>query len=467
MATPRPRAGSIDRPRLASGERSAGARTAASVLLLLLWLACVSGPVAQTLTMSRRVAVEGVKTPIAQAVVDAWNVAFYLPAVIAGIVLIFRFVFVRNDLAPLVVLVLPWIWIVVNEYTRGGRISPQILLPIGVAVTFWAIQVRVVDLKLYALLTAVLAAVSMVLTWSAPTLMYMPQGFDAASDKSLTGLPLLAGFFSHPNSNGLFLLLALPLTHLFSRWYLRLTTAAVILTAIVWSSSRTALFGAAVWLVVMLLAVLLRTSLRRALSVVLVGLVAAIIVVPLITTDPEAYTARGAIWQFNLAQLHGTTQWLVGLGHTWYTDNYDMLRDALSTAAGHGHNVFVTYAVTGGLILVALIVVVLLNAARIAARLPRREHVAAMAFLCVLAAASITESAWRTEAPDTLFASMIVPLFVIATQSRLLASPPRGPLGEAPGEPLTRRALAGRALKSAGATAAGGEGSSIRAGGPR
>lgn len=418
-------------------------------LLLLLWLACVSSPVAQTLTTSRRVAVEGVKTPVAQAVVDAWNTAFYLPAAVTALVLIFRVVFVRNDVAPLLVVITPWLWIILDEFTRGGRVTPQMILPIGVALTFWALGTRVSDLKVYALLAAILAAVSMALTWTAPVLMYMPQSFDAASDKSITGLPLLAGFFSHPNSNGLFLVLALPLTHLFSRWYLRWATAGVILAAIVWSSSRTALFGAAVWLVVILLTLLVRAHLGRVLGVLLVVLLAAVVVIPLTTTDPEAYTARGAIWQFNLAQLHGATQWLVGLGHTWYTDNYEMLSSALSTAAGHGHNVFVTSTVTGGLILVSLIFVVVLSTARIAARLPRREHVAAMSFLCVLASASITESAWRTEAPDTLFASMLVPLFVIATQSRVLTSPSTSLSGEVAGEPLTRRALSGRALRSA------------------
>ncbi|WP_285138393.1 hypothetical protein [Microbacterium sp. lyk4-40-TSB-66] len=441
VALPRARVRGSVLPRSATDARSAGARAATYGLLMLLWLACVSAPVAQTLTTSRRVAVEGVKTPVAQAVVDAWNLAFYLPAAIAVLVLIFRVVFVRNDIAPLLVLITPWLWIILDEYMRGARVTPQIVLPIGVALMFWAIGTRVGDLKVYALLAAVLAGVSMALTQGAPALMYMPQSFDAASDKSLTGLPLLAGFFSHPNSNGLFLVLALPLTHLFSRWYLRWATAGVILTGIVWSSSRTALFGAAVWLVVMLLSLLLRVSLRRVLVVLLVGLIAAVVVVPLATTDPQAYTARGAIWQFNLAQLNGTTQWLFGLGHTWYTDNYEMLRSALSTAAGHGHNVFVTYTVTGGLVLVALIVVVLLNAARIAGTLPTRESVAAMAFLCVLAAASITESAWRTEAPDTLFASMIVPLFVIATQSRVVNGPFEALPGEAAGEPLTRRAL--------------------------
>ncbi|MCJ1706108.1 O-antigen ligase [Microbacterium sp. VKM Ac-2923] len=454
VAGARARVRTSDLPRLEAGARSPGARAASYGLLLVFWLACVSGPVAQTLTMSRRVAVEGVKTTLAQAVVDAWNVAFYLPAVVAILVIVFRFAFVRNDVAPVLVLITPWLWIILNEFARGGRVSPQMILPIGVAVTFWALQTRVDDLKLYALLTAALAAASMALTVTAPTLMYMPQSFDAASDKSLTGLPLLAGFFSHPNSNGLFLLLALPLAHLFSHWYLRWATAGVILAAIVWSSSRTALFGAAVWLVVMLLNLLLRASLRRVLGVLLIGLVAAIAVIPLTTTDPEAYTDRGAIWQFVLSQLHGT-EWIVGLGHTWFTDHYDLLSSALSTAAGHGHNVFANYVVTGGLILVMLIALVLLNAARIAAYLPHRQHVAALAFLCVLAAASITETAWRTDAPDTLFASMIVPLFVIATQSRVVTPALTGRRGEATGEVSARRTRSrprsgrGRQLRSA------------------
>lgn len=431
-----------DLPTATVDGRSPAARALTYGLLLVLWAACLASPVAQTLTTSRRVAVEGVQTPVAQAVSDALNIAFYIPAVVAVLVLVFRVVSVRNDVVPLVVVILPWLWIIVDQYARGAKASWVVVLPMGVALTFWAINARVSDLKLYALLAAAITGTTMALTTVAPTLMYMPQTFDAASDKTLTGLPLLAGFFSHPNINGLFLVLALPLTHLFARWYLRWLTAGVLLTAIVWSSSRTALFAAAVWLVVMLLDLVLRASLRRVLQVFFVALVVAVVVVPLTTTDPEAYTERGAIWQFNLAQLHGM-QWLVGLGHTWYVDNYPLLRDALSTAAGHGHNVFVTSVVTGGLVLAALIGVVLLHTGRIASGLPRRESVAAMAFLCVLAAASITESVWRTEAPDTLFASMLVPLFVIATQSRVIPTDGKRFTGEAAGEMATPQTAPG------------------------
>lgn len=430
-------------PDPAIGVRSPGARAMTYGLLSILWVACLAVPIAQTLTMSRRVAVEGVQTAITKEVSDAWSVAFYLPAVLAVLILAFGFVTTRNDLAPLVVLVLPWIWIVVDQYLRGAKVPVEILLPIGIAVAFWVVQPRVADLKIYALLGAALAAVTMALTSVAPTLMYMPQSFDSASDKTLTGLPLLAGAFSHPNLNGLFLILALPLTHLFERWYLRWTTAAVLIAGIVWSSSRTAFFGIAVWLVVILLSLVLRSSRRRVLGILLLVLLAAVVIVPLATKDPAAFTERGAIWLFNLGQLHGS-QWIWGLGHSWYLDNYWMLKDALSSSAGHGHNIFVTYVVTGGVVLFALIALVLLRAGRSAADLPRREQVGAYAFLCVLAFVSISETAWRVEAPDPLFASMVVPLFVIATQSRRVSAAAPRASGDMTGEPLTRRVRSGR-----------------------
>lgn len=420
--------------------RSPGARFAAYVTLLILWGVSVSGPVAQTLTMDRTKAVEGVKFTIAQAVVDAWWVAFLVPAGIVLFLLVFRVMFVRKDVTPLVVVLLPSLWIVFDEFSHGRPVSEKVLLPIGIAIALWALQVRVGDLRLYALLTTAMAAVSMVLTSVAPRLVYMPESFDLATDKALLDLPLLAGFFSHPNGNGLFLAFALPFTYLFSRWYLRWSTTAVLVAAIVWSASRTALIGVVVWFVIVLLTMLLRRSLHAVIGVVLFGLCAAVVIVPLTTTDPTAYTLRGAIWQFTLSQLSGT-HWLDGLGHTWFTDNYDVLKDALTTAAGHGHNVFVTYTVTGGLILVAAFGFVVYRCTRIARRLPSRESIAALGFLCVLAGLSITESAWRVEAPDDLFAAMIVPLYVIATQSRVLA-PLHGPrAGERSGDSLPVLAL--------------------------
>jgi len=409
---------------LSAPARSTAARVVAFGVLLMLWAASIGGTIAQTLTMSRAQAAEGLTSVYTQAVVDAGHIALLLPAAAAVFVLIFRVVFVQSDVSPLVLVVLPWVWIVFNEFARGGDVTEQMLLPIGVAVTLWAIQPRVSDLRAYALAAAGLAVVSMVLTSSAPALMYMPQTFDANSEKSLTGLPLLAGFFGHPNGYGMFLVLALPLTHLFSRWYLRWTTAAVLLAAILWSASRTALFGVAVWAVVLLVSMLLgragNRTVGRVFGALLLVLVVAVVALPLITTDPEAFTKRGAIWRFALSQLSGD-QWLVGLGHSWYVDHYDLLKAALSSAASHGHNVFVTYVVTGGIVLVALLAVVLAAAARAAGHLPRRDQVAAGTFLCVLTAVSITETAWRVEAPDTLFAAMVVPLFVIALQARDLS----------------------------------------------
>ena len=381
-----------------------------------------------------------VKYTIAQAVVDAWWVAVLVPAGITLFLLVFRVMFVRKDVLPLVVALLPSLWIAFDEFMHARDVSEKVLLPIGIAIAIWALQVRVGDLRLYALLATGLAAVSMALTTVAPRLMYMPTSFDLGTDKAILDLPMLAGFFSHPNGNGLFLALALPLTHLFSRWYLRWSTAAVLVTAILWSASRTAMMGVIVWFVIALLSVLLRRSLRAVIGVLLFGLSAAVVIVPLTTTDPTAYTLRGAIWQFTLSQLSGT-DWLDGLGHSWFTDSYDILKDALTTAAGHGHNVFVTSVMTSGLILVTLIGFVVYRCARIAGGLPTRESVAALGFLCVLAGLSITESAWRVEAPDDLFAAMLVPLFVIATQSPDLPALNAHRTGEGSGESLPALAL--------------------------
>lgn len=398
--------------------RSPGARAVSYALLLLLWIVSIGGSIALTLTMTRKQAAEGVQTVYTQAVVDAGHIAFLVPAVIAVLVILFRVIHVRDDVVPLLLTVAPSLWIAFSQFARGDAVTEQVLLPIGVAVTLWAVRTRVGDLRLYALAATVFAAVSMALTTTAPALMYMPQSFDQATDKTVTGLPLLAGFFSHPNGAGLFFVLALPLTSLIERWYLRWTCAAILLTAIVWTSSRTALFGAGVWLVAMSLRVLMRRALHRVLVALLLGLAVALVALPLTTTDPEAFTERGAIWQFLLGRLHGQ-DWLFGLGHGWFVENYPLLKSALSSAASHGHNVFVTSVVTGGLILVALIGVVVVHSVRTAVRLPgERERVAALTFLCVLVAVSITETAWRVEAPDTLFAAMAIPLYVIATQSR-------------------------------------------------
>ncbi|MEZ3156027.1 O-antigen ligase family protein [Microbacterium sp. BWR-S6Y] len=384
--------------------------------VLLLLLASLTEPVVETLTTDRAHYVEGATVaprPLVEAATALSNAV--IPLVALGVLLL-ALLWAKVDGRALVLVSLPSLTMTVNEFVHGRALGPSLLLPAVAGILLVTLRVNFADLALLGYAGGIVAAISLLGMVFAPAFVLMSAGL-AFAEKSITGAPLLAGIFSHSNILGLYLAASLPFAFLARRFIVRWTIVLILVLALVMTSSRTALFGAAVVLIVILVGwILPRAAFRPVLVVTLIVLCIALVQVPFSETDPSAYTYRGEIWMYNIGLLAGN--WLFGLGAWFYTDDYARLSQVLSAAASHAHNDLLTNLVMGGLLLVSVIGLVLISAWRGAdGYLDRRQGFVGGAFLAGVVALSITETTMRFASWGPLSASLLVPLFVMVADA--------------------------------------------------
>ena len=421
-----PRAGLVD---------SVFARRATVLLLAVFSLL---GPLVETLLTDRSLYKEGTTAtnPVVAAIDDLGSAL--VPTVAAAVVLLVL-LFARMSGPSLLLVVLPGLALAANEFVHGRTPTFGLLLTAAAGALVVSVRVKPEDLVVLGYAGGVVAAGSIVAMYAAPALVTISGG-TGTFDKSLTGAPLLAGIFSHSNVFGMFLAMSIPCILLVRRFFLRWPLLILVGWALILSSSRTALVGAGVVLAVVVLSRLLPRAGFIAVSIIgaIVALIA-VIRIPLVETDPEAYTYRGAIWIYNRGALGD--HFLFGLSAHWYADNYALLRQVLSSAASHAHNLVLTTLVQGGAVVLVPWLLLLGFALMGSASDPvRSSSVAGIAFVVGLLAMGATETPFPLLGWGPLSASALVPLFVFATRHHL----DRDRAAFAPTAPLTRAARRGR-----------------------
>lgn len=406
--------------------------------VLLLTAFSLLGPLVETVLTDRSHYKEGKTStnPVVAAIDDLGSAL--VPAVAAAVVLLVL-LFARMSGSSLLLVVLPGLVLAANEFVHGRTPTFGLLLTAAAGALLVSVRVKPEDLVVLGYTGGVVAAASIVAMYTAPAVVTISGG-TGTFDKSLTGAPLLAGIFSHSNTFGMFLALSLPCILLVRRALVRWPLLLVVGWALALSSSRTALVGAGAMLAVVVLSRLLPRAGFVAVSVVgaVVALVA-VIRIPFTETDPEAFTYRGAIWIYNREALgdHG----LFGLGAHWYADNYPVLREVLSSAASHAHNLVLTMLVQGGVIvLLAWLAIVVFALFGAAADPTRSSSVSGIAFVIGLLAIGATETPFPLLGWGPLSASALVPLVVFATRRQL----DRERSALEPTSPATRAARRGR-----------------------
>jgi hypothetical protein len=410
-------------------------------MVVVVWVYSIASPVVETALNDRQHYVEGKTSTVAlAAALDALG-SVVVP-VVAVATTLFVGLFWRVTGPSLLLAIAPGLVLAGNELAHGRPPTLGLLLTSAAGALLVSVRVKLPDLVLLGHLGALVAAASLAAFFLSPSKVLISGGSNTF-DKSLTGAPLLAGIFTHSNTFGMFLALALPFVFLARRWPVRLLLLAVVAWALVLSSSRTALAGAAVVLAVVLLA---RVLPRRAFAPVAVVGVAAtrkpLFRLPLTENDPEAYTFRGAIWIFDRQQLGD--HWLWGLGAHWFADNYALLRSVLSSAASHAHNLALTTLIQGGAVVLAawgvLLGVALLATLR---RASARQRGVGVAFVLGLLVMGATETPFGLVGWGPLSASSLIPLFVLAGQGWIEREEAEFARALDPA-PLTRAALRSR-----------------------
>jgi len=426
--------------RTQSGRNDHPGRRRFAVILLL--IASLAEPFVETLTTDRSHYVEGaVETPRPLIETITALSSAVIPAV-AFAVLLVVLLWSKVNGAALVLVAVPSLTMAAIEFAHGRAVGPSLFLPAIAGALLVTLRVKTTDLILLGYAGALVAVISLLGFVFEPAMVLMSAGLTHA-DKSITGVPLLAGIFSHSNILGLFLSASLPFVFLERRFWLRWLMVAVIAVALVLSSARTALLGAGVVLAAVAVGwVLPRLAFRVVTAVGLLVMAVLLVQVPFSERDPSAYTYRGEIWMYNIDQLSG--HYLTGLGAWYYSDNYGALKAALSSAASHAHNAALTMLVMGGVVLIGAAVLVIWFAWRGVRRVAvRREMIVGAAFLLGMLAMSITETTVRFAGWGPLSASVLIPVFVYVSHA---VSPPvaAGSVLDAtegrPAAPLTRRA---------------------------
>lgn len=269
------------------------------------------------------------------------------------------------------VMLAPWVYLVAHDYWVGyGPSLGSLLYPL-VVVAVYFLQPPIASLRVVAHLTAFTAVVSMAMAmlWPSSAIYSDAIGGEIAADKQILPWGFLEGFLTQPNNLGQLLLLGMPTVLLLRSRSLRYLYAALVGLALVWTGSRSSIYTTLICLLAALVCVAARNAsaaTRRAIGVWW-GVVMSVVMVslPLVATDPAAFSNRGYIWMLSL-DAWASSPWL-GLGSKWY----GMLAATSANVGGsvfHGHNQFVQWLVTGGIVLVILVTFMIVALTRAAAR---------------------------------------------------------------------------------------------------
>jgi hypothetical protein len=387
--------------------------TATAVLVVLTWCAAMLPTYVQALT--------GTKREVTVAAYDGGTaLAQHAAQLFSGLLIAYCLLVVvprMRDLPTdrrllLAVCLLPWCYFVLRDLYLGTHVGlTRLVFPL-VAVTLWVLRVELRALRLVGWFTGLLVVVTYAMVLLAPERAFYvaPSGALVRAEKQVFADGLLTGPFNNPNTLGQVLALGACLVFLVSRS--RLVNLAFYLAtgvAVVWSASRSSMFAFAVSSLVCVIALAARKEVgRKVVGLVGLGLAVLVVGVPVLTSDPQAFSERGRIWAGSLESLHGHR--LLGLGTTWYRSIADYHNDLISLAF-HGHNLYVNTLVTGGIVGVACLGAWLLAAWRSASRAYSAAGFGVVASCCALGVLEVPVN--MADSGALLFAAQL-PLLIVA-----------------------------------------------------
>lgn len=388
----------------------------------------------QTLTAPKYRRDVGVETP-PYTVLAAFSVRLLTLAVLAWCALVIVEAVKdrpRHGVGALILLLMPWMYLELRDLTLGSRPSFSTAVYFAVVLALWALRPSIRQLAVLGYLVGLVAVVSMLIGFLLPLrgTFRHADGVAVAPEKALLPGGLLVGIFTHGNNLGQFLVLGLPMVVLIRHVAVRVFLVLCLVYALTWSAARSSLVTLLLLVVgVTLLAVIPVAWRAFPLCLGLVGLYATVVALPLVTTDPLAFTNRGHVWLQSLQVWH--LHRFIGSGSHFYRE-VAQSSGALGPTVYHGHNQLVQLLVTGGLCLAALVAALLVFSATVAVREAKRSHFFSAAYLIVLAGVCILEVSLSFVDNTFLLPVMVVPLAVI-----LFADPSERDSRIAPTESLT------------------------------
>jgi O-antigen ligase len=319
---------------------------------------------------------------------------------------------------------LPWIYLQLRNWTLTDPLQlSQLIYPI-VAIAIWALRPDLSEFALLGYLVGVVAVISIVIGFLAPSqgILRSAEGLVITQDKMLLPFGILVGIFTHGNNLGQYLVLGVPMVAVIRHRFTRVLLIIAVCFALVWSAARASLITFIVVIMVTGAVALLSARVRglpARLIVMTPFAVAALL--PLLTSDPSAFTNRGFVWMASLDAWASNP--FFGLGSRYYQE-LGRTSESLGGSVFHGHNQLVHLLVTGGLVSVILVALMLFFAIDAAARWAERGRLVAVAYLTALAGVCTLEVSLVFVDNFFLFPVVVVPLAIILFSEQSVANTP-------------------------------------------
>ncbi len=243
---------------------------------------------------------------------------------------------------------------------------------------------------------AAVAVSSLVLAVTSDVAWIDPSAWGAPT-KAVYGSNLLAGFYSHENTLGMMLVLALPFVWHACAGRLRAIATIAVVAALLLTASRTSLIALVVLCVATVAALVVGPRVGRVLMVATILSAVASGVVVTSVVGKAAFSERGTIW----ALAGGAWDSAPWLGRGPYAFSRDTpLSESLETTMGyvinHGHNTYITTRTELGLLGVAVVLALLVHLVRkCATYFPTNP--APLRFMLVIAVLGVLETPLRLD----------------------------------------------------------------------
>lgn len=325
----------------------------------------------------------------------------------------------RRGVGAVVLLILPWLYLEIRDWTLHAHLSWSGLIYPGVVVALWALRPALRQLEVIGYLVGIVAVVSIGIGFLLPTqgIFRHADGSLVTQTKALVPGGILVGIFTHGNNLGQFLVVGIPMVALIRRRALRNLLLVASTYALVWSAARSSLITLGAVVAVVLVLALLPGSWRGfpARLAAIAGCLG-VAALPFLTHDPEAYTNRGYVWIESLMAWRSSP--VFGLGSRYYAD-VAVTSQALGPTVFHGHNQVVHLLVTGGIVALALVAALTLALIDVAVRWAVRGALFPIAFVAAIIGACTFEVSLALVDNTFMFPVVGVPMAFLLFSSRL------------------------------------------------
>ncbi len=349
-----------------------------------------------------------------------------------GAVVVLRLGRLRRLVGPILLLLAAWVVAVVGLVVADGAVNRAVVLFPAICAAVALVRPGAAVVRAVGWTVVTLVGLSLLMALLAPDAGLYFQGANQADEKFVWDYGILVGPFRSGNNFGLVLAVGLPFVLALRPGWVRVAGTVATVAALAVTFSRTSIVaaaaGAAVWAVVVLLPRVLprllsgdrvRTALPRlraglaAAALAVLGLVA--LALPFVTGSATAFNNRGGFWH------EGVDAWLERPLLGWGADYYLQLArsaDNLGGFAYHAHNQAAQLLVTGGLVLLTLVLAAVVWASVVAVRHASAGSAWPAAFL-----AAFLVSAWF-EVPLGLvdrgmfYPAVLVPLCLLLAHGR-------------------------------------------------